>query len=411
MPLAFLDAGRVLIVFRIALLVLILVPMSPATADELMHLQKRIEQLEARQATPHSDCCGNRASSCKTSYECGQGRWLTNVKVGGFAKLDIIQDFDAIGSTDVFNPSTIPLDGTESRNFRAHARWTRLNLDVRQRTVLGDASVFVEADFFGEHHGVRLRDAYGSIGPWLAGRSFSTFIDETIIPDQVDIEAPRALLIARRAQLRWTQSLLDIDGLEYSVAIEDPAPGFAPSQGEFDASLPDFITRVRYDSRLCHLQAAGFGSHADYTSIAGLKSDDVAWGVNLTGRLQVLDADAISWEFAWGEGLQRFRGVQSYLIIDGRLRAIPNHGWFIGYEHEWSSVLKSVFTYAEAQVGDIPQFLDLGSFTSYLATNLLWQPDDSFRIGIEYLYGTRKDMSGRRGEAHRIQIGVWYYLP
>ena len=56
-----------------------------------------------------------------------------DVKLGGYVKVDLIHDFDEIGSTDSFDPRTIPTndESNPGMNTRMHARSTRLNLDVK----------------------------------------------------------------------------------------------------------------------------------------------------------------------------------------------------------------------------------------------------------------------------------------
>lgn len=49
--------------------------------------------------------------------------------------------------------------------------------------------------------------------------------------------------------------------------------------------------------------------------------------------------------------------------------------------------------------------------TQYIAANLIWTPVKHIDMGVEYLFGTRQDKDGSRGEANRLQFGFWYRLP
>ena len=40
-----------------------------------------------------------------------------------------------------------------------------------------------------------------------------------------------------------------------------------------------------------------------------------------------------------------------------------------------------------------------------MSANLIWLPVDRMGVGIEYLYGFRKNKDGQRGENFRIQMG------
>src|SRR5262245_23722930 len=87
------------------------------------------------------------------------------VKLGGFVKVDLIHDFDEIGSTDSFDPRTIPTndESDPGTNTRVHARSSRINLDIRTPTSIGPMRAFVEGDFFSDQNGFRLRHAYGTV--------------------------------------------------------------------------------------------------------------------------------------------------------------------------------------------------------------------------------------------------------
>ncbi len=71
------------------------------------------------------------------------------MKVGGYVKLDFIEDFNAINNTDIFDVSSIPVGGPQRTNNRMHVRQTRLNFDTRWKTQCGIVKSFVEGDFFG----------------------------------------------------------------------------------------------------------------------------------------------------------------------------------------------------------------------------------------------------------------------
>src|SRR4051812_9336382 len=81
-------------------------------------------------------------------------------KMGGRLKLDVIRDFDPIGSTDSFDPRTIAIDGSKGTNSNLHARETRLFLDMRGPVQGRELKMFVETDFYGDGNSLRLRRAY-----------------------------------------------------------------------------------------------------------------------------------------------------------------------------------------------------------------------------------------------------------
>src|SRR5262245_42524351 len=92
-------------------------------------------------------------SSKGITFQTGDFFW----KLGGYVKVDVIHDFDEIGSTDTFDPRTIPTtdDGEPSDRTRIHARQSRINLEVKGPTTAGEMRAFIEGDFFGDNSSFR----------------------------------------------------------------------------------------------------------------------------------------------------------------------------------------------------------------------------------------------------------------
>jgi hypothetical protein len=51
----------------------------------------------------------------------------------------------------------------------------------------------------------------------------------------------------------------------------------------------------------------------------------------------------------------------------------------------------------------------MGSTDSFVtSSNLIWLPVERMAMGVEYLYGFRKNKDGQRGENCRIQMAFQY---
>jgi len=130
------------------------------------------------------------APSPKPAATFSVGSWA--FKLGGYVKLDAIHDFDPIGSTDSFNPRTIPVPGGEGTNTRLHAKESRVSPAVLGPVEGRDLKLVIEGDFYGASNGIRLRHAYGQYGVLLAGQTWTTFMDEDNIPNTIDFETARS---------------------------------------------------------------------------------------------------------------------------------------------------------------------------------------------------------------------------
>jgi hypothetical protein len=335
----------------------------------------------------------------------------TRIKLGGYVKFDLIHDFNAIESPDFFDVSKIPTDGSEGTSTHMLAKETRLYIDSYSPSKYGDVRVYVEGDFYGSGGSFRLRHAYVEIGDkLLAGQSWSNFMDENIIPPTLDFEKPAAYLIARHAMLRWKQKLTQDAYIAF--ALEEPsAKGEAPAAtGHFESPLPDFTARYRITKKWGHIQLSGFAALIRYRYDAGGKEDVTLYGGNLSGQWNVMKNDKIIYQIVHGPGVDRFRGgLSTGLDSNENLKALTGTGITVGLQHSWSSAFTSSLVFNQGKNNSTSEIPDNNiRHTRYTAANFLWHFTNSGFVGVEYLWGSRENISGDDGTANRIQFSVKY---
>ena len=343
------------------------------------------------------------------------------IDIGGYVKTDLIHDFNAIATTDVFDPLAIPTDGRPGENTRFHARQTRLNLDFRPDADSDDLQLFVETDFFGttdpfrrSRAFLRLRHSYIRAGRLLAGQTWSTFMDESILPSTLDFESPRSVILDRRGLLRWTQPVTD--SLDLAFALEDPRPVFdqasAPAGG-IERPAPDLIGRVRHEAPWGHLQSAGLVRMLRYRQDTAAKDDEMGWGFNFTGRVNPNECNSLLFQVAFGEAIESYRQAPDAAVdATGNIEVIPLIAWVVGYEVDWTDRVASTFVYSAGRGTNTAfQLANAPKAAEYLAANIRFELRTRLSCGVEYLYGTRTDLDGSNGEAHRVQFSVRYDIP
>lgn len=336
-----------------------------------------------------------------------------SIKLGGYIKVDVIHDFDEIGSEDSFDPRTIPTDDESNPDskWRVHAKSTRLNLDLRGPTSIGPFRAFVEGDFFSSGNGFRMRHAFGTIGPILGGQTWTTFMDEDAMPETLDFESPIAFPLVRQAMVRYTGQLEDLSkGSYWAVAVEDPdsevlAP---PEAGDSDEVAPDLTGRFRWAQDWGHAQLSLFAGAASFDPDSGSRDTVFLWGTNLAAKVNVFDEDQVFVEATYGPGVGRYRGGNTAAFDDdGDLEAIELVAGMLAYEHHWSEEFRSTVTYSLG-TGNLPDGAppDANETLQYFAANFIWQFCDEAWCGVEYLFGSRETEDDARGEANRLQFAV-----
>jgi len=344
------------------------------------------------------------------------------MKIGGYVKADFIYDFDPIDATDSFNTTTIPVDAARRTNARYHARQSRISFDTRWAANGRVIRIFTEGDFFGQSNAFRLRHAYGEVGSLLVGQTWTTFTDVAAAPATLDFEGSVSSVNRRQAQARWTQSILH-DDLTLALAVEDTRFIIETPVGvtaDPRSPSPDFVGHLRLEREWGRFQIGGLyrilGVQPTGASVP-IFGDDVitapAWGFNFTGAVLPTDATKVYYQILFGEGIGSYRGLPDAVpnaVND--IDLLPLFGWMVGITHDWNDRLSSNFTYAEDQLETTPfQPPDDVDRTTYLAANLIYSPFPRVRVGIEYLYGLRKNVDGGIGSANRVQTAFIFDLP
>lgn len=327
---------------------------------------------------------------------------------GGYVKMDMIHDFDAIGSPDYFDVSKIPTDGTDGETTHFNVKETRLKLDVKYPDK--NLRAYIEGDFYGSGGSLRIRHAFVEYKGLLAGQTWSNFMDETIIPPTLDFEKPAAYAFARHGMIRYKHPISD--NSYFGIALEESnASGQAPMEaGKFENPLPDLTARFRYSKDWGHIQLSGFLASIRYRFDSGAKEDVTLYGANLSGQFNFLKKDMLIYQVVYGPGIGRYRGGQSVALDqNGKLETLTDLGVTLGVQHYWSDSFSSLVVYNYGQVDNTDgQPGSALESSNYFAANLIYHVMKGTFVGVEYLRGTREDFNGADGSANRLQFSVRY---
>ena len=337
------------------------------------------------------------------------------LKIGGYVKTDFIYDFDPIDSPDTFITTEIPVGAPPRTNYRIHARQTRLSLDTRWRTGGETLKMYVEADFFSDGDRLRLRHAYGNVGEFTIGHTWTAFTDVAAAPRTLDFEGSVSSVNRRKALIRWKRILVP-DHLSWSLSIEDAlfVVETLPSVlGESRSPVPDLVTNLRYTNDWTSSQVAVLFREGGFQPLDQQTVRGDGWGVNLTSVVALIDEFQVYSQILVGDGIGSFRSLPD-AVYDPSFGTVtqPLFGWMVGCTVQWSEKYSSNFTYAENTLDtQVSGFANDVAETSYLAANLIWSPAKRVYAGVEYLYGTRQNADGASADANRLQFSIVCVLP
>jgi len=287
------------------------------------------------------------------------------------------------------------------------AQESRLNVATLTKTdSLGDVKTFIEGDFYnysGSGTLLRLRHAYLTAGPFLAGQTWSTFMDlDTGGAETLDFTGPAGYSFTRQAQLRYTKAL---PVGELAVAVENPHSGgdIINSNNQME-KLPDFVARYTADPSWGHVALAGLGHYmVDDSGAPGPHPSKMTYGILAGIGVKTVGKDMAVFQTVDGNGVGRYmnQGLgNSAVLYEGVIRPINIWGGTVGYSHfstpagDTSALIKGLYS---------------------LHANVIWTPIDNTDVGLEYIVGRIAESSNQatattdsHGMASRVMGSVKY---
>ncbi len=357
----------------------------------------------------------------------------TTFKFGGFIKADFLatqtgdgQLADDATGRALYLPGQTPVHGAggsgerSSVDYNAHAKFSRFNLGVDHVTDSGDkAGALVEMDFFGNSlgnqsatntYGVTLRHAYMYWNNWLAGQTWSNFMDAASIPEAVDFVGPTdGVVFVRQAQVRYTKGGL-------SVALENPETTLVGAANSDRGSLPDLTVRYGWKGDWGTFGMAGLLRQLKVDNhTTGADASKMAGGLTLGGKWVMGDSDSLHYQLTGGEGISRYIGLgitgdSAYDAIRDELDPTGVVAAYVGWRHAFSPKLRTNLIYARSDYDND------ASITGPLVTrsvqsirgNVFYTPMPKVDVGAELMYGVREIEDGRKGDISRLQFTTKY---
>jgi hypothetical protein len=351
----------------------------------------------------------------------------TIVRFGGFAKLDVIYDFDSPQGDLIFVPG-VPLEGSDEANRRGqmllHARESRFALETRTASPHGEVKTYLEMDFFLTEGGElvsnsyrpRLRHLYGSVGPLLAGQTWSTFMDLPSLPENEDHEGPSGQNLLRQGLVRYTLELGSSNVLAF--AIENPQSEFVERDGSTQNALdrwPDLVARWTTSHGWGHLSLRGVVREIRRNDGTGNVDAAAGYGFGIAGAFKPFGKDLIIYQFAGGNGIGRYIldvAGQAASFDDENLDLQASWGGFAGYQHWWTDTIRSTAVYSRTRIRNNTSVVpgNTNKETQSLHVNVFWNLTRQAEFGLEYIYGRRDTEDGSTGDFNRLQAGFRFSL-
>jgi hypothetical protein len=339
---------------------------------------------------------------------------------------------------DVVRPTKLPAFanqfGEDGRWF-AGVRQSRFGVKSYFPTELGELRTTFEFELFGT--GVdqgqttfRLRHAYGELGEFGAGQTWSPFMDIDVFPNSIEYWGPTGMVFFRNVQVRW----MPIQG-ESRLTIAVERPGASADAGVIADRIEIQNVRARFPVPDISAEYRYGGHDWGYVEIAGIyrkmNIDDTledqfdldqsitGWGINLSSNLKFGDS-TLRLQYVYGEGIQNYMndapvdvGAKSNLgdpISPVEGEALPLHGVVAFVDLTWSEKWTSSFGYSMIDIENSDlQAANAFHIGQYALGNLLYYPTKNVMMGGEFQWGHRENFAdGFEVDDYRIQFSFKY---
>jgi hypothetical protein len=424
-------------------------------APDMQQMQKKLEQLEkellelkqqmnavsvlSKQAVPGPSV--PVTTDTRQAEEHGeQPKVSSSIDFYGFVMTDTGYNFGSINPDwfDVERPTQLPaFAGEYGANGNAYfgVRQTRFGVKTSTPTPLGDLKTIFEFELFGT--GVdagqttfRLRHAYGELGPFGAGQTWSPFMDIDVFPNSLEYWGPNGMVFFRNVQVRW----MPIQGTS-NVVVALERPGGSADGGVYADRIelqnivsqfkwPDLSGHARLARNWGYVQVAGILRKVAWNdtnpALPNLSGSAIGWGLNLTSNIYFAKKDVGRFEFVYGKAIENYMndapvdiGVATNFsnpAVPVKGVALPVLGVVSFLDHTWSERFSTSIGYSFLNISN-SDAMTPASFHQgdYALVNLLFHPVKQVTVGSEFQFGRRVNFAdGFNVNDYKLQFSFRY---
>jgi hypothetical protein len=409
---------------------------------EMQDLKGQISAVERASQSPAAATTSSTPGAQGAAEKPPAAAAKNNIDLYGFVMLDSGYEFGQSDPIwfDVMRPTKL---ASFNREFAPDGkvyfsvRQTRFGVKTSTPTRFGDFKTLFEFELFGT--GVdagqttfRLRHAYGELGQFGAGQTWSLFMDPDLFPNQLEYWGPNGIAWFRNVQVRWMPVRSDRMHLMFGVerpgasADQGPYAGRVELQGvvpKFD--MPDFTWQARVMRHWGYVQLAGLFRKITWVDTAPnpkfhLGDTVLGWGLNLSSNINFGKNDTGRFDVIYGDGIENYMndapvdiGVKNNFANPVRpILGVPLPVLSVTsfLDHNWNERFSTSIGYSMLNIENSnaqnPSDFHQGH---YALANLLYHPTPPVTIGSEFQYGRRVNFTdGFNVNDYRLQFSFKY---
>ena len=343
------------------------------------------------------------------------------LRILGSIRFSALYDWVEMPLQHTFNTYYIPTgeDNKKSPNYYNSLRMTRIGFEVTRKVEGTNVFMRLETDFNGNNGQFRIRHAYGQVGRFLVGQTWSLLSNVSAMPVTVDGKGATGSVRLRTPQLRYQGKFKDgsiwAAALEYSQneleQIETDSAGINTVQ-----VIPDFTFRLHREVNWGEWQLAAIATSISTKDEVNDISTQFGYGATLSGSLKIKKEHKLLYQLTGGKSISHYISTFSptgrdmvYNPFEEKYESLYAYSGFVSYGFDWKNNVTACVTFGSAnQVNKSFQPGSAFRNSISLSFDAFWEIIEGARIGLEYAYGQRWDKDGSTGNASRIWA-LFYY--
>ena len=344
------------------------------------------------------------------------------LRILGSVRFFALYDMVEMPVKKTFNTYFIPTgdDNVKLPNYHNSLNETRLGFEITRKLETQNVFIRLETDFNGSEGQFRIRHAYGQVGNFLVGQTWSLFSNVSSFPTMVNFDGPTGSVSLRTPQIRYSGDAKR--GFNWAAALEYSRPDLIIP--DIDTSgistfrlIPDLTGRFIWDGNFGVVQLSAVINAISYKDPGNEVTNTIGIGGSLSGTVEIPGKNELLYQFTYGKSISHFISTFSgtgndaiYNPETGEFESLLSFGGFISFGVNWYLLkLTSHFSVGYAQLYN-KDFQPDDSYRNSLSLSIdtFWNLTEGARLGLEIMYGQRWDKGGDTGQATRIST-LFYY--
>jgi len=363
----------------------------------------------------------------------------TTTSIYGFAMMDAGYNNKAIDPDwfDAQRPTKLESFnnefGKDGSTFFS-VRQTRLGIKTSTPTQMGELKTIFEFEMYGVgvdagQTTIRLRHAYGELGKWGAGQTWSPFMDIDVFPNTLEYWGPNGMAFFRNVQIRY----MPIQGdTRATIALERPGASADAGVNEDIVGgnvharfpVPDLSAEYRKAITKGYVEVAGILRDISWQDLGpgptDLSGSVLGWGITGSSNLHLSPENLLKLQIVYGDGIENYMNDAPVDVgtkpnpgdatkpIKGV--ALPVTGIVAFLDHTWNKHYTSSIGYSRLDInnseGQAPNAFKNGQ---YALANVLYLPVPDVMMGVEVGWIERQNKSdGFKVDDYHVQVSAKY---